>query len=150
VNADRIEYALNNCLRFKGLGKEQEDQASDYALLKKIGFGIYEKLEKNEKVIARHYAVDHSHPIEFVHEAFGVLIPFYDAESLPFKRDEVDELYGFPTTIEESSRIFDTLGRRDVKLEFQHRILSKTENSIKELRLKYDSSIWMKKTIVKF
>jgi hypothetical protein len=128
VNADHIEYALNNYLRFKGPSKEQEDQASDYALLKEIVFGIHEKLEKNEKVIARHYADDHSHPIEFVHEAFGVLSPFYDAESLPFKRDEVDELYGFPTTIEESSRIFLTLGRRDVKLEYQHRVLSKTEN----------------------
>jgi hypothetical protein len=38
--------------------------------------------------------------------------------------DEVDELYGFPKTIEESTRIFLSLGRRDLKLEYQHRVIS--------------------------
>ena len=52
---------------------------------------------------------------------------YYDKEK--FKEDEVDELYGFPKTIEESSRIFLTLGRRDVKLEYQHRVLNPLEQS---------------------
>jgi hypothetical protein len=45
-------------------------------------------------------------------------------ENESFQEDEIDELYGFPKTIEESSRIFLTLGRRDVKLEYQHKVLS--------------------------
>jgi hypothetical protein len=51
------------------------------------------------------------------------LSPFYTLGKKKFKEDEVDELYGFPKTIEESSRIFLTLGRRDVKLEYQHKVL---------------------------
>ena len=51
-------------------------------------------------------------------------------KSEQFKEDELDELYGFPKTIEESSRIFLTLGRRDIKLEYKHKILSNV-NTIK-------------------
>jgi hypothetical protein len=129
VNADHIEYALNNYLRFKGPSKEQEDQALDYATMKEIVFRIHQKLENNEAVIARRFAdeKDNNYPIEFVHEAFGILSPFYHSGKQAFIQDEVDELYGFPKTIEESSRIFLTLGRRDVKLEYQHRVLSKSE-----------------------
>ena len=94
-------------------------------LVKEIVNTIYQSLESNKIIVARRFADENNYPIEFVHEAFGILSPFYQAEKEAFKEDEVDELYGFPKTIEESSRIFLTLGRRDVKLEYQHKVLIK-------------------------
>jgi restriction system protein len=52
------------------------------------------------------------------------LFDFYKQEKEAFKQDELDELYGFPKKIEESSHIFLSLGRRDVKLEYQHKVLT--------------------------
>ena len=93
-------------------------------MIKEIVGAIHQLLEKKEPVVARHFADLHHYPIEFVHEAFAILSPFYQAEKEAFKEDELDELYGFPKSIEESSRIFLTLGRRDVKLEYQHKVLT--------------------------
>jgi hypothetical protein len=100
-------------------------EKENFEVLKKIVYEIHEQLEKNQRLVARRFADDNNYPIEFVHEAFGILSPFYQAEKEAFVKDEVDELYGFPKSIEESSRIFLTLGRRDVKLEYQHRVLLK-------------------------
>ena len=125
ITIESIEYSLNNYLRFKGPSKEQNDQFSDYQKVKEIVFSIHQKLENGEAVVARRYADQCAYPIEFVHEAFSILSPFYKPDKEKFKEDEIDELYGFPKTIEESSRIFLTLGRRDVKLEYQHKVLSK-------------------------
>jgi hypothetical protein len=119
-----IRYSLNNYLRFKGPSKEQNDQLKEYQKLEEIVHAIHKKLKNNEAVVARRFANDHSYPIEYVHEAFAILSPFYNLEKEEFIKDEVDELYGFPKTIEESSRIFLTLGRRDVKLEYQHKVLT--------------------------
>ena len=99
-------------------------------MLKRITLDIFERLEMNQEIVARRYADEHEFPIEFVHEAFNILSPFYHMKSEQFKEDELDELYGFPKTIEESSRIFLTLGRRDIKLEYKHKILSNV-NTIK-------------------
>jgi hypothetical protein len=44
-------------------------------------------------------------------------------------------LYGFPKTMEESSHIFLTLGRRDIKLEYQHKVLIKELSSEKVINL---------------
>lgn len=62
-----------------------------------------------------------------MHEAFAILAPYFHEGKDEFIKDEVDELYGFPKTIEESSHIFLTLGRRDVKLEYQHKVLLNQE-----------------------
>ena len=128
VDEETIAYSLHNYLRFKGPSNEQNDQLEDYEKLRKIVAELHVILENNEEVVARRFAdeKDHNYPIEFVHEAFGILSPFYQTGKEPFIKDEVDELYGFPKTIEESSRIFLTLGRRDVKLEYQHKVLSKS------------------------
>ena len=125
ITIESIEYSLNNYLRFKGPSKEQNDQFSDYQKVKEIVFSIHQKLENGEAVVARRYADQCAYSIEFVHEAFSILSPFYKPDKEKFKEDEIDELYRFPKTIEESSRIFLTLGRRDVKLEYQHKVLSK-------------------------
>jgi hypothetical protein len=38
-------------------------------------------------------------------------------------KDDLDELYGFPKNQTETSSIFLTLGRRDIDLEYKHKIL---------------------------
>ena len=120
---EQVNLSLVNYVRFKGPSPEQETEKENFEVLKKIVSEIHEQLEENQRLVARRFADDNNYPIEFVHEAFAILSPFYQAEKEAFKEDEVDELYGFPKSIEESSRIFLTLGRRDVKLEYQHRVL---------------------------
>ena len=121
---EQVLFSLENYLRFKGPNAEQADDKKDFELLKRITLDVFERLEMNQEIVARRYADQHEFPIEFVHEAFNILSPFYHMKSEQFKEDELDELYGFPKTIEESSRIFLTLGRRDVKLEYQHKVLT--------------------------
>jgi hypothetical protein len=121
---EQVNLSLVNYVRFKGPSPEKETEKENFEVLKKIVSEIHEQLEKNQRLVARRFADDNNYPIEYVHEAFGILSPFYQAEKEAFKEDEVDELYGFPKSIEESSRIFLTLGRRDVKLEYQHKVLS--------------------------
>ena len=121
---EQVLFSLENYLRFKGPNAEQADDKKDFELLKRITLDVFERLEMNQEIVARRYADQHEFPIEFVHEAFNILSPFYNMKSEQFKEDELDELYGFPKTIEESSRIFLTLGRRDVKLEYKHKVLT--------------------------
>jgi len=127
-NEDQILFSLENYLRFKGPNAEQANEKESFELLKRITFGIFDRLEKNNEIVARRFADEHEFPIEFVLEAFNILSPFYQIKSQHFKEDDLDELYGFPKTIEESSRIFLSLGRRDVKLEYQHKVLSNAKN----------------------
>ncbi len=127
ASLDQVEFSFENYLRFKGPSGDQKSEIEDYELLKKIVFEIHQQLQNNMRVVARRFADKNKYPIEFVHEAFGILSPFYQLENESFQEDEIDELYGFPKTIEESSRIFLTLGRRDVKLEYRHKILSNSK-----------------------
>ncbi len=118
-----IEFSLLNYLRFKGPSAEQSTEIDDFENLKKIVLLVHEELISNSKVVARRFADANQFPIEYVHEAINILSPFYRIEKEPFIVDEVDELYGFPKTIEESTRIFLTLGRRDVQLEYKHTVI---------------------------
>lgn len=125
VQDQAIQFSLHNYLRFKGPSEEQEAERLAYSQLKEITSKLQNEIDEKQSVVARRFADDNKYPIEFVHEAFGILTPFYSLDKESFIQDEVDELYGFPKTIEESSRIFLTLGRRDVKLEYQHKVLHK-------------------------
>jgi hypothetical protein len=118
-----IEFSLLNYLRFKGPSAEQTTEINDFENLKKIVLLIHLELLSNSKVVARRFADTHQFPIEYVHEAINILSPFYRIDKEPFILDEADELYGFPKTIEESTRIFLTLNRRDIKLEYQHKVI---------------------------
>ena len=119
-----IEFSLLNYLRFKGPSAEQTNEIDDFENLKKIVLLIHKELLSNSKVVARRFADAHQFPIEYVHEAINILSPFYRIDKEPFILDEVDELYGFPKTIEESTRIFLTLDRRDIKLEYTHKVIN--------------------------
>lgn len=123
----QIEWSLHNYLRFKGPNKEQAQELDAYNQLRKVLDQLFDTLQKDKKVVARRFADQHQFPIEYVHEAFAILAPYFQEGKDEFIKDEVDELYGFPKTIEESSHIFLTLGRRDVKLEYQHKVLLNQE-----------------------
>lgn len=125
VEDQAIQFSLHNYLRFKGPSEEQGAERLAYSQLKEITSKLQNEIEEKQSVVARRFADENKYPIEFVHEAFGILSPFHRQDKEPFIQDEVDELYGFPKTIEESTRIFLTLGRRDVKLEYQHKVLDK-------------------------
>ena len=100
------------------------DELDAYKQLQEIGTKIIETIKTHKQVVARRFADEHEYPIEYVHELFGVLHPFFHASRISFEMDELDELYGFPKELTESSSIFFALGRRDSRLEYQHKVLS--------------------------
>ncbi len=125
VSDRMVTFSLLNYIRFKGPSREQNDEIQEYQKLKTIVDHLFILLKNREKVFARRFADQHNYPIEYVHEAFGILSPFYLTEKESFIEDQVDESMGFPKTVEESSLIFLTLGRRDLKLEYKHKVLIK-------------------------
>jgi hypothetical protein len=118
------ERTLMNYLRYKGPNKEVEEQREDYNKLIKIGEKIIAELKMGKTIIARRFADDNDYSMEYVHEIFAVLYPYCKTDSIPFEEDLIDELYGFPIEMKESSGIFLSLGRRDIKLEYRHKTLS--------------------------
>jgi hypothetical protein len=114
---------LDNYLRYKGPNKEFKNELEQYTLLKKIITHLLEELS-NKEIVARRFADEHKYPMEYVHEAFSFLHPFLKSSRMPFKEDVLDDLYGFPKEITESSRIYFSIGRRDAKLEYQHQTLA--------------------------
>lgn len=128
-NESQWKSALHNYLRFKGPSLEKSDEKEDYDLLCKIMSNLTEELNEVCKteggnVVARRFTDKHNYSIEYVHECFAILNPFLQSGKAEFIKDEVDELYGFPKDITETTAIFLSLGRRDVKLEYKHKTLS--------------------------
>lgn len=115
---------LHNFLRFKGPNKDKREEQKAYQQLVEICQQFLTDLQVQKEVVARHFAEKHNYPMEFVHEVFYVFSPYFNSEKRDFKLDEIDELYQFPKEITESSRIFLSLGRRDVKLEYKHKVLT--------------------------
>ena len=112
-----------NYLRFKGPNKDISDEGEAYKELHAITLKLIDELKKEKLVVARRFADKYKYSTEYVHEAFSILYPFLNAESMPFELDEIDPLYNFPKDINESSRVFFAIGRRDAKLEYQHKAL---------------------------
>ena len=117
------KVTLENYLRFKTNENSSSDN-SDNELLEKIIKKMLATLKKGTSIVAREFADANNFPMEFVHECFAILHPYLNLSNKSFEVDEIDELYEFPIEIKESSRIFLTLGRRDIKLEYKHKILS--------------------------
>ena len=116
--------SLRNYLRFKGPSHEKEDERFEVELLEEILFGILQKLAAGDKVYARRFADEHRYNIEYVHEIFSLLHPWVKTSRENFEADSVDELYGFPSSMTEVTSISLALGRRDLKLEYQHKVIS--------------------------
>ena len=118
------QTVLSNYLRFKGPDQNIPDQKKEYDLLLNITETVIKELEE-DSVIARRFADKHKFPMEYVHEVFDALSPFYINKAEAFEIDILDELYNFPKEITEASRVLFSIGRRDTKLEYQHKILKK-------------------------
>jgi hypothetical protein len=116
--------AMHNVLRFKGpFGDRSEDRAEVEDLHRIVDL-LCEALQQGRTVVARRFADEHQLPIEPVHEAFALLAPWVHPGRIPFAEDAVHELYGYPLDLTEASPIYLALGRRDLTLEYQHRILA--------------------------
>jgi len=115
---------LHNYLRFKGPHPDRKEDAVDVQTLKEIMDKICDGLQSGQKIYARRFADEHQYNIEYVHEIFAVLYPWVLNTREKFEEDTVDELYGFPSTITETTPIYLALGRRDLKLEYQHKVIS--------------------------
>jgi hypothetical protein len=115
-------FVLSNYLRFKGPNNQVADQKQDYDLILKITQQAISDLKKG-RLVAREYADKNKFPMEFVHEVFDAISPYYINERESFKLDVIDELYDFPKELTEASRVLFSLGRRDTKLEYQHKTL---------------------------
>jgi len=116
--------ALRNYLRFKGPSHERVDERDDVQLLEKILFTVLDELATGKPIYARRFADEYEYHIEYVHEIFALLHPWVKSFREVFEMDTVDELYGFPSEMTEVTPIYLALGRRDVKLEYQHKVLS--------------------------
>ena len=115
---------LRNYLRFKGPSHERTDERDDVQLLEKILADVLEELETERPIYARRFADKYKYHIEYVHEIFALLQPWVKSSREVFEQDTVDELYGFPSEMTEVTPIYLSLGRRDVKLEYQHKVIS--------------------------
>jgi len=116
--------ALHNYLRFKGPSKERMEQRADLEALENILAHVLEELKSGKELYARRFADDKDYNLEYVLEIFALLHPWVKTKREAFEADTVDELYGFPSTMTEVTPIYLSLGRRDLKLEYQHKVIS--------------------------
>ena len=123
-SADEVNAALRNYLRFKGPSHERAEDRADVQVLEEILQKLTTELSSGKEIYARRFADDNQYDVEFVHEIFAVLHPWLRSARKPFEEDQVDELYGFPSVMTEVTPIYLALGRRDLKLEYQHKTLS--------------------------
>ncbi|NBP06651.1 MAG: hypothetical protein EBV15_10635 [Bacteroidetes bacterium] len=121
---EQATAALRNYLRFKGPSHEKADEREDVQLLESILASVLEELATEQKLYARRFADEHIYNIEYVHEVFALLHPWVHTSREAFEPDTVDELYGFPSTMTEVTPIYLALGRRDLKLEYQHKVIT--------------------------
>jgi hypothetical protein len=123
-SGEQATAALRNYLRFKGPSQEKSDERDEVQLLESILAGLLQELSTEKKLYARRFADKHEYSIEYVHEVFALLHPWVHSSREAFEPDTVDELYGFPSTMTEVTSIYLALGRRDLKMEYQHKVIS--------------------------
>ena len=123
-SADDSKDALHNYLRFKGPSKERSEERSDVEALENILKHVLKELKSGKELFARRFADDHQYNLEYVLEIFALLHPWVKTRREAFEADAVDELYGFPSNMTEVTPIYLSLGRRDLKLEYQHKVIS--------------------------
>jgi len=122
-DATEIDLLIKNHTRHRGPYQNEKE----YDDLKSLIYLICERLKVEKTVIARHLADKENLDIELINEALYILYPFFkydqSGEDNNYIKDDLDELYGFPKNQSETSSIFLTLGRRDIELEYKHKIL---------------------------
>ncbi len=116
--------AMHNYLRFKGPFADRFSDAPAVAELERIMDELCFELAEKREVYARRFADAHDFSGELVNEVFAILQPWVSVRRAPFEPDTLDELYGVPSVVTEATPVYLALGRRDVRLEYQHKILS--------------------------
>lgn len=118
-----INLLLKNHTRHRG-PFEKGDGYDDLTLTIQ---NIRNRLNDKKPVIARQLADEEKIDIELVNEALYILYPYFkydqSGDDANYKKDDFVKLYRFPKTQTETSSIFLTLGRRDIELEYKHKIL---------------------------
>lgn len=118
-----LTQLIKNHTRHRG-PYEKEDGRTDLNRTIQI---ISDRLKDQKPVIARQLADEESLDIELINEALYILYPYFkyvqSGEGSEYIKDDLDEHYGFSKTQTETSSIFLTLGRRDIDLEYKHKIL---------------------------
>ena len=123
-NAEQALVYLRNYLRFNGPSYEKADEITDVKQLEIIILKLLQELSENKKIYARRFADNNEYHSEYVHEAFALLYPWVRSSREAFEPDVLDETYGFPSIMTEVTPIYLALGRRDLKLEYQHKVIS--------------------------
>ena len=85
---------------------------------------LLEELNSGKELFARRFADEQHYNLEYVLEVFSLLHPWVKTRREAFEADSIDELYGFPSNMTEVTPIYLSLGRRDLKLEYQHKVIS--------------------------
>jgi hypothetical protein len=116
--------ALHNYLRFKGPSKDRLEELADVNLLEAILAKVINALKDTKSLYARRFADEHNYNIEYVNEIFALLHPWVKSHRSAFEEDVLDELYGFPSQMTEVTPIYLSLGRRDLRLEYQHKVIT--------------------------
>jgi hypothetical protein len=84
---------------------------------------MHQELKAKGKIVARRFADEYQVNIEYVHEIMDVLAPWIYLSHEEFEADTVDDHFGFPDEITEVTAIYQAVGRRDLKLEYTHKVL---------------------------
>lgn len=129
VKDNMLDIITTNYFRFKGPNKNLYEEKENYDLQIKILEEITKQIKKDGIIVARQFSDRNKLPIEYVHEAIDILSTFYHTSSKEFLIDEMDEYYHFPKKTTESSRILFSIGRRDTRLEYRHKIISSEQPS---------------------
>ena len=118
-----LEYLLANHTRHRG----PFEQDKEYPKLKELLRLICDRLKAKKPVIARQLADEEKVNVELVNEALYILYPYFkydqSGQENNYENDEPDEMFGFPKRQTETTSILLTLGRRDIELEYKHKIL---------------------------
>jgi hypothetical protein len=114
---------LQNYLRFKGPSRERADERADAQALENLLESMHQELKAKGKIVARRFADEYQVNIEYVHEIMDVLAPWLPLSYEKFEADTVDERFGLPNEMTEVTAIYLALGRRDLKLEYTHKVL---------------------------
>lgn len=122
-NDMELKQLIKNHTRHRGPFEKEDGHADLKHIIQIIG----DRLKDKKSVIARQLADEENLDIELINEALYILYPYFkydqSGDDANYKKDDLDELYGFPKTQTETSSIFLTLGRRDIDPEYKHKIL---------------------------
>jgi hypothetical protein len=126
-NDMELKQLIKNHTRHRGPYEKEVDYNDLMAIISNIIKQLNERKEIKARELADETINGQKPDIELINEALYILYPYfkYDQSGSDnnYLKDDLDELYGFPKNQTETSSIFLTLGRRDIELEYKHKIL---------------------------